>query len=48
MAVIHVANISYTTSEHLGRVKLLSASMKRFTAALHSYLTLCSASPICL
>ena len=31
-----------------GRVKLLSASMKRFTAALHSYLTLCSASPICL
>ena len=34
-----------------GRVKLLSAAMKRFTAALHSYftyLTLCSASPICL
>jgi len=31
-----------------GRVKLLSASMKRCSEALHSHLTLGSASPICL
>jgi len=43
-----VAVDALARSVHLGHIKLLSATVKRFTAALHSYLTLCSASPICL
>jgi len=44
----YIGNEDKSQKRGQGRIKLLSAAVKRFTAALHSYLTLCSTSPICL